>query len=269
MINVQKIKTNLKNYKMKLQIIETPDYWLAVSTEEPVFPGYGYDETNQAIYKVIDPKILYKEGYTDFNYINRKKRKDKIIAYQPKNNTPELDLPLIPKMVVEDDFEIELKNFDSANILDILNMGNINYLSNGDIVYNPDLLFIKTGEKWFTKNKSATKVYSEEDLRKALFDFGDVLFNNCQNGILEEDLRKYENDILQSLKQPTPKWFVAEMEYFYHSSKEFYSDAGFVKCTKEQYESIKSEIPTCPLKTELKTTTINGKTYLVGKYLKE
>jgi hypothetical protein len=110
--------------------------------------------------------------------------------------------------------------------------------------------------------------YSEEDLRKA-FKAAIGKLGPTWYGINTE-MQKWEDTYIQSLKQPkTPKWFVAEIEYFYHSSKEFYSDAGFVKCTKEQYESIKSEIPTCPLKTELKTTTINGKTYLVGKYLKE
>ena len=43
--------------------------------------------------------------------------------------------------------------------------------------------------------------------------------------------------------------------FYYHSSKEFYSDAGFVKCSKEQYKSIIKEIPTCPVKIELKLIT--------------
>jgi hypothetical protein len=37
-----------------------------------------------------------------------------------------------------------------------------------------------------------------------------------------------------------------EIQHQYHTSKEFYIDADFVNCTKEQYDSIKEEIPTCP-----------------------
>jgi hypothetical protein len=116
-------------------------------------------------------------------------------------------------------------------------------------------------------DKAATKVYSEEDLRKAFLEGNK--YPQESKYLPDFYLGNYFEKFLQSLKQPTPKWFVAEMEYYYHTSKDLYTDAGFVKCTKEQYESIKSEIPTCPLKTELKTTTINGKTYLVGKFVNE
>ncbi len=49
--------------------------------------------------------------------------------------------------------ELELKDFESSSILDVLNMGNIKYLDNGDIIYNPNLLFIKGDDKWFIKTE--------------------------------------------------------------------------------------------------------------------
>jgi hypothetical protein len=49
--------------------------------------------------------------------------------------------------------ELELKDFETGDILDVLNMGNVEYLSNGDIIYNPNLFFVKRGDKWFIKTK--------------------------------------------------------------------------------------------------------------------
>jgi hypothetical protein len=186
---------------MKLQIVETPDYILGVSDEE-IKEGDLYLDDIHTIRKSITSVKEYWEARKDYK---------KIIAYLPKNNAPELDLPLLPN-----------------------------------------------------------KVYSEDDLRNHCIDFlryfqttAELEFHSTgeNHGLPHSEVF---NKYIQSMKQP--KWFVAEVEYYYHSSKEFYSDAGFVKCSKGQYESIKSEIPTCPLKTELKTTTINGKTYLVGTY---
>ena len=49
--------------------------------------------------------------------------------------------------------EYELKDFESSGILDVLNMGNVTYLSNGDVLYNPNLFFTKRDNRWFIKNK--------------------------------------------------------------------------------------------------------------------
>jgi hypothetical protein len=53
------------------------------------------------------------------------------------------------------------------------------------------------------------------------------------------------------------------------SSKYYYgTEAGWVKCDESQYESIRKEIPTCPLKKVHKeTTTPEGHTQWVGKYI--
>jgi CRISPR/Cas system-associated endonuclease/helicase Cas3 len=41
------------------------------------------------------------------------------------------------------------------------------------------------------------KIYTEEQVRKMLFDLGDVLFNNNQNGIKEGEPEKYFNRIIE------------------------------------------------------------------------
>lgn len=42
------------------------------------------------------------------------------------------------------------------------------------------------------------KLYTENQVRQMLFDLGDVLFNNCQNGIGEEEPETYFDGIIES-----------------------------------------------------------------------
>jgi hypothetical protein len=231
----------------KLQLIEPPDYILAVSDEE-IKEGDWFLVTSGIGYKILSTqKAEYdNDGTKSWSDSHCKK----IIAHTPKGNTPELDLPLLPEMV---------DNNDVDKITKVVMNKWVGTLSKMKI--SPEEIDEITEEHSFyylQGYKAATKVYDEEDLRGA--------FISGKHGGKTETYMEFE-EFIQSLKQSkTPKWFVAEVEYYYHSSKEFYSDAGFVKCSKGQYESIKSEIPTCPLKTELKTSTINNKTYLVGHY---
>ena len=37
------------------------------------------------------------------------------------------------------------------------------------------------------------KLYTEEQVRKVLWEFGDLLFNNCQHGIKEDDIKIYSD----------------------------------------------------------------------------
>jgi len=217
----------------KLQIIETPDYILAVSDEEIKKGNLAY-------------KIEY--SHTSCFYVNSEELADdynrnsdnfkKIIAYQPKGNAPELDLPLLPEIVVED-------GVDFAKMFYVLLKQTY-----------------PTFDEWveakeYLKHKSATKRFSEEDLRKAIkmaweadsidgtVDLNIVLHYGNNN-----DLRTKwsENEIIQFLKQPkTPKWFVAETEL-----KEVNPNADRIQYLK------------C-----LKTTIINDKKYLAGTYLYE
>jgi hypothetical protein len=196
---------------MKLKIIETEDYVLAVSDTQP---------TKDEVY-------LHKPSDKVGTVIERVRKADfyKVIAYQPKNNTPELDLPLLSEIVVEDDVERLAEQFVKTN------------LKRSSQAAGVMIGFIEG-------YKAATKIYSEEDLRKAL-NKGEELSRLFGNNKLEE-----REGFIHSLKKSTPKWFVAEME------KVFYT-ANMPKENEDR--------PAYRLKTETK----NNKSYLIGKYLYE
>jgi hypothetical protein len=215
---------------MKLQIIETPDYILVVSDkiEDGINPKVLYfdnkiDKNN--IYKSSEmftenPIYLYVSGIDDnFRTVR------KIIAYQPKNNAPELDLPLLPEMVVEDDVEKLAHNYLNENYEYVWDDGDVKTFIEG--------------------YKAATKVYNEEDLRKAYtkgFSEG-IIKGTCNMVYKHETFDEYLKLIKES---KTLKWFVAEME-----EECGYNSNGY-------YSSI-----------VLKTTAINDKIYLTGTYLYE
>jgi hypothetical protein len=218
----------------KLQIIETPDYILAVSDEEIKESEKDFfiiandrDKTwINRLEKVIECKIDPKHGKvlilsSGFIYVDEG---CKIIAYQPKGNAPELNLPLLPEIVIEDDVEKLFKKEEK---------GYYSFKDNYNIALD-----------WFKKgHKTATKVYSEDDLIQLA---GELSFK-WHNGEIK-DLGSsigWSKRYVESLKQPKPKWFVAEY-------KTEYTEDGL------DYQS-----------DELKTTTINGKTYLVGTYINE
>jgi len=223
----------IETMETKLQIIETPDYILAVSDEEIKEGDYRATPHNIEGH-ILSDRIIISQCDKNFiinHYINNGFHK-KITAYQPKGSAPELDLPLLPEIVVEDD----------VKKLALINEIYPEYPTE----YNA---FIKG-------HKSATKVYSEDDLREAI--------KQTRYGMLYN--KQYEDEFIQSLKQPktpcfpshcfrecsdkclypnkTPKWFVAEIEEWLDQT---YSEHG---CYRQR----------------LKTTTINGKTYLIGNY---
>ncbi len=210
---------------MRLELIETPDYVLAVSNDE-IKEG-DYHVAIQIVERVGSKAIAYtdKEQLKAISEIGGAK---KIIAYQPKGDAPELDLPLLPEIVVEDDVEKIFKEQVSRRDDD------------GYPVFGQeDFQILKYCIKEIITS-SATKVYDEEDLRKA-FNAGYDL-NTWEQLEIPNEERDYlhEDDYIQSLKQP--KWFVAEMEQYpinYH---------------KDLWHN------------RLKTETIEGKTYLIGKY---
>jgi len=220
---------------MKLQIIETPEYYLAVSDDDVGvnIPFWGYCWN---WYKKVN---FFKNGLNE----NARGRGgiQKIIAYQPKGNAPELPhivklpsdenvniqkisrLPLLPEIIVEDDVEklAELKYPINST------KGKMEMLSRHQL--NNSL----KQEGFIEGYESATKVYSEEDLRK----YHNIM---CLYGNVKGE------EFIQSLKQPkTPKWFVAEMQ-----------------TTKSEVYREHDNAPYAVFK----TTTINGKTYLVGTY---
>jgi len=214
---------------MTLQIIETLDYILAVSD----------DEIKEGSYMLSHYKTLCKAGNStlvNMTSIEGTKCK-KVIAYQPKNNAKELDLPFLPEIVVEDDVE----KFDKI----ITEESEYWYKATGS------LTSCEIVKRAFSMGlKAATKVYSEEDLRKA-FDFGtNEGYNYRDSEAIDEEPEELSeedwNSFVKNLNTPiTPKWFVAE----------------------KVQKSNNGSIPVCQeWEYELKTTAINGKTYLVGHY---
>jgi len=96
-------------------------------------------------------------------------------------------------------------------------------------------------EGFISGYKAATKTFSEEDLKKAI----DMCIDLMRDKYTE--FRTHKETIIQSLKQP--KWFVAEVIDTNSYGSEVLTgsyDSGNFK---------------------LKTTTIEGKTYLVGKFI--
>jgi hypothetical protein len=217
---------------MKLQIIETPGYVLAVSDEE----------IKDSDYQLV-PMLPLVEKATKEN-IHLSYMCYKIIAYQPKGDASELDLPLLPEIVFEDNIEKLAERLVDKETNASLQSPNRKHYEK----------YVKIGLK------AATKVYSEEDLRKALsesFKASMEGYNITADEIIQSIkqtktscfpshcLRECSNICLYPNK--TPKWFVAETEDIFHSP----SPIGM------------------SVDTILKTTTINGKTYLVGTYLYE
>ena len=165
---------------------------------------------------------------TEDSYLKAYDENNVLVGYQPKNNAPELDLPLLPDMVVEDDVE---------SIIDSLLIERGEHPTRvRNAIYGEERKLAKD------TYKTATKTFSEKDLIKAM-DYG--RYN------MKHHTEVGHNDFIQYLKKSkTPKWFVAGTV----TMNKGYTD-------KKDYPYQECEV--------LKTTTINGKTYLVGKYLFE
>jgi hypothetical protein len=234
----------------KLQLIETNDCILAVSDEE-----IKEDATNltngRDVFDFTDVKEYSLE------YANRYWQK--IIAYQPKGDATELDLPLLPEIVVEDDYvEVKSKYKESKLYKDWTKVSRFlacglqgvevrKIVAEDDealhyVMSLPNYEYLSYGVQDLIQNayNASTKVYSE------VFDFLE------KNNYLSDNRKVLENEFIQSLKNPkTPKWFVAERTKVYHANRkgvtEFQDANGFYSW-------------------ELKTQTINNKTYLVGHY---
>jgi hypothetical protein len=200
----------------KFKIVETPDYTLTVSDEEIKPLDWVHDPIRNRAAQI---HIVNKKGE---NFGAKK-----IIAYQPKNNAPELDLPLLPEVVVEDEVEDIFNKVDDEKI---------RYSTEEHLEWSAYRL------GFFEGYKSATKVYSEEDLRNCFYDAKTPSYEDFGDWV----------EAFNKNKRPKPEWFIAEREKVYHANRkgvsEFQDANGFYSW-------------------KLKTTTINGKTYLVGTYL--
>jgi len=214
--------------KNKFKLVETEKYTLAVFDKEVKEGDYIFDKYA----KINLVQQVRKCDFDSSHYRNGNWKK--IIAYKPKGNAHELDLPLLPQIVVEDDVEKLAESY-----------------------YTQIRLAERTAFKF--GYKAATKVYSEEDLKK-MFAYAhqvgmNTLLQTQSPHLLEkQDEHKLRDGFIQSLKQP--KWFVAEMKcgrcYIPLKDDDCWS-------AKECSRNSKNDL--------LLTTTINGKTYLVGTYL--
>jgi hypothetical protein len=249
----------------KFEIIETADYTLAVSDEEIKESDWVYkiEHSHTSCFYVNSEELADDYNRNSDNY-------KKIIAYQPKNNAAELDLPLLPQMIVEDEVEVKSKykeaklykdwtkvsrflacGLQGVEVRKIVVEDDVEKLAD---LFSTDETKVHPADSYIAKqgfiegynkclenlNKAASKIYTEEDLRKSVKFFESYIANTGRN-IYDKDISFY----LNSLKQP--KWFIAEFN-------------ERCKCgTSCEYE-------VCIHESKLKTTTISGKTYLVGKY---
>ena len=97
---------------------------------------------------------------------------------------------IIPKE--EPKQELELKDFDNADILDVLNMGNVEYLGNGDIIYNPNLFFVKRGDKWFIKTEEPKQEIITSKKDAEVF-FNEILNSSEPNDKLKKAAEEYSS----------------------------------------------------------------------------
>jgi hypothetical protein len=195
---------------MKLPIIETPDYILAVSDE-------GIKRNDVLIYPLTDAIFKW-----DGNMPTRNEDR-KIIAHLPKDDAKELNLPLLPEMVVKDDVEKLACNIYNLPYEEYLHIREHISQTRECIEEEYSHLGLEIPNKYFDvisfisgyNYKAATKVYSEEDLRKA-FNFGANEGYNYKDlesiGEEPEELSEKDwNNFVKTFKQPkTPKWFIAE-----------------------------------------------------------
>ena len=153
--------------KNKFKLVETEEYTLAVSDGV----------------KAGDKSVLMVEGFTPmilthFEPVEEGYEGKKIIAYKPKGNAPELNLPLLPD--VEDDTVEKL----------------------AESYYTQIRLAERTAFKF--GYKAATKKYSEFEMEH--------LYNLLTYDDLDDDEKiQAAIEYIQSLKQP--KWFVAEIKH--------------------------------------------------------
>lgn len=150
----------------------------------------------------------------------------------------------LPSLVIEDEVDENIKNRNFyKQIMNPYPIESYSYTA-----YEKGFIEGYNKSTEFYSNLKETYKFTEEDFREAVCE----AWNSCEDNEDEETFTQVFNRIIQSL---TKKELWLEVEYFYHSSKEFYGDeADWVKCDESQYNSIRSEIPKCPLKVELKVT---------------
>jgi hypothetical protein len=212
----------------KFKIVETEDYCLAVSDDYVKEGDYyiGYMLIGNESYVARAGHITALHGI-----------KGKIIAYLPKNNAPELDLPLLPEI-------------DSVNYVRSLAASKfpINSTNGMMEMLNREQLNNSLKQEGFIEGwEAANKQYLDKNIShlKWLYDRLKLVHNENEN--LDYMLKFKE--IIQSLNQPqTPTHFKTNVEHLRN-----YDLQGHYTLTKPK----------------LKTELIKGKETLVGNYLFE
>jgi hypothetical protein len=103
-------------------------------------------------------------------------------------------------------------------------------IKDGDYFWKPDCNMIFKAE--YTPHKGCQKVILTTDTT-----------------LIADGVQAIDDEFLEwFVKNPSCESVDVKQQHQYHSSKEFYIDADYVDCSKEQYQSIKKEIPTCPLR---------------------
>jgi hypothetical protein len=245
---------------MEHKLINTGDYLLIVNDSE-IKEGDWYLRYNKSVMKCTKIKLSFNEvlnkeetiilskGCGD-PYERSKKNIKKIIAHLPLNNSPRLEnVGLLPDLpLLEDDI----------------------YDTNIQVVGSDKVTTIKD---FLKKHNKEVREYTEEDIRKAFIKGVSVTgegynaeYPANDGSSVEEFFGFRADEYIKSLQQPKiPVGFECEIQHYYHTI--YYHDVSFVQCTKEQYDSIKKEIPSCPLKKEIKTiTNSQGLTQWVGEY---
>lgn len=229
-----------------MKLIQTKDYLLLIDEEAKV-GKYVWDKEHNYMRENVS-----RNNITDFDI--------EIIAYRPlTKEAKELDLPLLPNPFDKQIDEVtHLKNLGHECFIQMKKLNPSGGMKE----------FIRMAVEFGYKAAQQSKQFSLEDVKKAI-DMAREEYtwtNQGREGSTEWYYSKEQ--IIQSLStQQLPSEFIPEYEYYYHSSEEFYKDAKFEKCSKEQYDSIKKEIPTCPVKVKLKTiTNSEGKEEIVGSY---
>lgn len=242
-----------------MKLTQTKEYLLLIDEEAAVKEGNTF---------ITKDNIIHSNyGY---NYGDRV-----VVAYYPlTKEVKELDLPLLPNPFKETHI-VDIEQLSHRYYFDLEEKREKAKNFKGQVAgHHPDMLTSRemyAAMRGFVDGYKAaqaqSKQFSLEDMKKAIEMARE---QDCSNfeyyGFCEKAYT--DDEIIQSLStQQLPVSFEPEYRYYYHSSKEFYSDAGFVECSKEQYESIKVEIPACPLKAEIKTIiNSEGKEELVGTY---
>jgi hypothetical protein len=224
-------------------LIHTKDYLLVVDDSEIKEGDWCFfSETSLFNAKIgrVNKNVISDNGKNGLNF-------KKIIAHLPLNDSPILEgVDLLPTL--EDEVEQLAQSAFTHPDFGKYKIGSTAY-------YNG----YKDGH-----NKAKEKYkYTEEDMINAYRTGVQSRYSRTGEAVLE-------HTFIQSLNLPKiPIAFECEIQYFYMSSKYYYgTEAGWVKCDESQYESIRKEIPTCPLKKVHKETiTPEGHTQWVGKYI--